>query len=209
MMLQRANAGALPQRHSCSRLAQGRVSRVAVRAATDDKLPKWWVWFVGMGTYECACIELDEDISPINSFSNGRWQRSTTHIGLIRMQCAMLLGSGTMLACIQHLHPNNNNTIQYNTTIQQLLRTAHRCFCGPSYSDRDAPVEDHASWALTDNEGFALVDVRPPDAYEEAHPAGSINVPMYQPIDWSKPSLGKAVTCIKHGVLIGLPDLQG
>jgi len=115
MMLQRANAGALPQRHSCSRLAQGRVSRVAVRAATDDKLPKW-------------------------------------------DQCYKFLVE------------------------EKRLRT----------------IQPKEAKALTDNEGFALVDVRPPDAYEEAHPAGSINVPMYQPIDWSKPSLGKVLKFIAY-----------
>jgi len=52
--------------------------------------------------------------------------------------------------------------------------------------------------ALQETEGFALVDVRPPDVFAEAHPAGAINVPMYQPLDWSKPSLGKVLKFVAY-----------
>jgi rhodanese-related sulfurtransferase len=48
--------------------------------------------------------------------------------------------------------------------------------------------------AMTETEGLALVDVRKPDVYAQSHPAGSVNVPMYQPLDWSKPTLGKVRT---------------
>jgi len=41
--------------------------------------------------------------------------------------------------------------------------------------ERVSPAEAHTKMA---NEGYAYVDVRNPDEFEEGHPAGAINVPL-------------------------------
>ncbi len=38
---------------------------------------------------------------------------------------------------------------------------------------------------------WVLVDVRPPPQHKAGAPEGAVSVPMYQPLDWSKPDVGK------------------
>ena len=45
---------------------------------------------------------------------------------------------------------------------------------------------------------WVLVDVRPPPQYEAAHPEGAVSVPLYQPLDWSKPDLGKVLKFVAY-----------
>uniref|UniRef100_A0A7S0RIG6 Rhodanese domain-containing protein n=1 Tax=Chlamydomonas leiostraca TaxID=1034604 RepID=A0A7S0RIG6_9CHLO len=52
---------------------------------------------------------------------------------------------------------------------------------------------------MVDSGKWVLVDVRPPAAYKQSHPAGAVSVPMYQPLDWSKPDFTKVVKLIAFG----------
>ncbi|GFH23759.1 rhodanese-like protein, partial [Haematococcus lacustris] len=45
---------------------------------------------------------------------------------------------------------------------------------------------------------WVLVDVRPAPAYQQAHPAGAVSIPLYQPIDWSKPDAGKVFKALAY-----------
>jgi rhodanese-related sulfurtransferase len=38
---------------------------------------------------------------------------------------------------------------------------------------------------------WVLLDVRRPDQFEDSHPEGAVNVPMYRLLDMSKPDLAK------------------
>lgn len=51
---------------------------------------------------------------------------------------------------------------------------------------------------LVNSGQYVLVDVRPPQAHKDSHPAGAISVPMYQPLDWGKPDFGKVVKFIAY-----------
>lgn len=45
---------------------------------------------------------------------------------------------------------------------------------------------------------WVLVDVRPPAQHTNSRPAGAINIPMYQPIDWSQPDVGKVFKFVAY-----------
>ena len=50
---------------------------------------------------------------------------------------------------------------------------------------------------------FVLVDVRPPDIFEKAHPDGAFNAPLFQNVKWSQPNFKKylrAVAFMANGV---------
>ena len=44
---------------------------------------------------------------------------------------------------------------------------------------------------MIDSGDYVLVDVRPREMYDSATPAGAKNAPLFQRVDWSKPSFGK------------------
>ena len=44
---------------------------------------------------------------------------------------------------------------------------------------------------MIDSGDYVLVDVRPRELYDVATPAGAKNAPLFQRVDWSKPSFGK------------------
>lgn len=52
--------------------------------------------------------------------------------------------------------------------------------------------------ALVDGGEWVLVDVRPKETHEKAHPAGSISAPLYQPIDWSSVDAAKVFKAIAY-----------
>jgi len=54
--------------------------------------------------------------------------------------------------------------------------------------------------AMADSGKWVLVDVRPPPQYKQAHPAGAINIPLYQPLDMSKMDMGKAVRFVFYSL---------
>lgn len=50
---------------------------------------------------------------------------------------------------------------------------------------------------------FVLVDVRPPDVFEKAHPEGAQNAPLFQSVKWSQPDFKKylrAIAFMANGV---------
>jgi len=44
---------------------------------------------------------------------------------------------------------------------------------------------------MIDSGDYVLVDVRPREMYDNAAPTGAKNAPLFQKVDWSKPSFGK------------------
>ena len=44
---------------------------------------------------------------------------------------------------------------------------------------------------MVDSGDYVLVDVRPSEMFETATPSGAKNAPLFQRVDWSKPSFGK------------------
>lgn len=50
---------------------------------------------------------------------------------------------------------------------------------------------------------FVLVDVRPPDVFEKAHPEGAQSAPLFQSVKWSQPDFKKylrAIAFMANGV---------
>ncbi len=73
------------------------------------------------------------------------------------------------------------------------LTTQHRL---ESISPREAQK-------LVKSGKFVLVDVRPPDVFEKAHPEGAQSAPLFQSVKWSQPDFKKylrAIAFMANGV---------